>query len=359
MSEIGKMDRNFAVKTAASENIYYRDILFDCFSLSGYGWSRTQRELCRLPVDKLELFNENIRNIAWYATGGMAKFITDSPVVSIKAELKYGTDMSQLPRSATSGFDAYIGEGFKRRFSGMIMPGKDCREYEGAIYSQDREKKDREWLINFPLYEGINKLLIGIAEGCTIKKAPPFAVPKPIVFYGSSITQGGCASRPGTTYVNYLSRLLDAAVINLGFAGNAKGEPQMAELISELDMSAFVLDYEHNAPNIEHLKNTHQRFFRIIRDANPQLPVIIISKPDFFNREGEILSRKVIHKTYEDAVNSGDKNVYFIDGQTLFGFEDWDECTIDRCHPTDLGFWRMAQGVYPVLKKVLIGDSSR
>jgi hypothetical protein len=166
-----------------------------------------------------------------------------------------------------------FGEGYKRRFAGMIMPESGCKEYKGAIYSQDRENKDREWLINFPLYDGINKLWIGIAEGSTLKKAPPFTVSKPVVFYGSSITQGGCASRPGTTYVNYLSRWLNAPVVNLGFCGNAKGEPEMAELISKLDMSAFVLDY--------------------------------------------------------------------------------DECTIDRCHPTDLGFWRMAKGVYLVLKKAM------
>lgn len=117
--------------------------------------------------------------------------------------------------------------------------------------------------------------------GSKIGKPTPYSIEKPIVFYGSSITQGGCASRPGNSYTHIICRWLDANMVNLGFSGNAKGEPEMAELISQIDMGALVMDYDHNAPDAEYLLNTHENFFKIIRSNHPYLPVIFVSKPDF------------------------------------------------------------------------------
>ena len=120
-------------------------------------------------------------------------------------------------------------------------------------------------------------------------------------------------------------------------------------------MSAFVYDYDHNAPNTEHLQNTHEAFFRIIRDAQPDLPVIIVPKPDCDNDAADAEKRKaIIQKTFENSVNNGDKNVYFVDGKKLFSRSDRDACTVDRSHPNDLGFYRMAKAIHPVLKQALI-----
>ena len=140
-------------------------------------------------------------------------------------------------------------------------------------------------------------------------------------------------------------------MVNLGFSGNAKGEAEMANLIATLQMSAFVMDYDHNAPDVEHLEKTHETFFNIIRKAQPELPVIFLSKPDFDkNPDINALRREVIYNTYISALNNNDKHVYFVDGQTLFGEKDRDACTVDGCHPNDLGFMRMAEKIYPVLK---------
>jgi lysophospholipase L1-like esterase len=133
----------------------------------------------------------------------------------------------------------------------------------------------------------------------------------------------------------------------------------MAEYISGLDMKAFVLDYDHNAPSVEHLQETHYPFYEIIRKAQPDLPILMLSKPDFDGRYTEYgfeMNRKrraVIEETLRRALENGDQKIRFIDGETFFGDSDRDSCTVDGCHPNDLGFFRMAEKVIPVLKEML------
>jgi hypothetical protein len=179
-------------------------------------------------------------------------------------------------------------------------------------------------------------------------------MPLPIVFYGSSITQGGCASRPGNCYAHHVCRWLDAPMVNLGFSSNGLGQLEMAEYINSLDMSALVMDYDHNAPDFHHLEKTHERFFQAIRTAHPTLPVVFLSRPDFdFEAELNIRRRAVIRATYENAFRQGDRNVWFLDGERLFGTTDRDTCTVDTIHPNDLGFLRMAKCLHPVLVQAL------
>ena len=175
----------------------------------------------------------------------------------------------------------------------------------------------------------------------------------PVVYYGSSITQGGCASRPGMAYQNIISRWYNCDHINLGFSGNAKGEDAIAEYIAGLKMSVFVYDYDHNAPNVEHLKKTHKRMFDIIRGKNPNLPIIIVSMPKYPLTNNEVLRREVIKETYKTAKSQGDNNVYFIDGCEMMRFKGGNEATVDNCHPTDLGFRRMADWIGEAVGKAL------
>ena len=128
----------------------------------------------------------------------------------------------------------------------------------------------------------------------------------------------------------------------------------MARYIAGLEMSAFIFDYDHNAPNVDHLRRTHEPFFRIVRQAQPQLPIVLVSKPDFDGYPDENRERRnVILQTYANAVAAGDRHVYFVDGETLFGRGDRDMCAVDGCHPTSLGFLRMADRLEPVLRRAL------
>jgi hypothetical protein len=210
----------------------------------------------------------------------------------------------------------------------------------------------REITLNFPLYYGVEDVFVGLKDGSKLEEASDYLdIPK-IVYYGSSITQGGCANRPGNTYESIIAREINVDFVSLGFGGGAKGEPAMAEYITGLDMSLFVLDYDHNAPDPEFLDETHENFFKIVRKAHPELPILMLSRPVYYPKPEEIVRRDIVKKTYENALANGDKNVYFIDGTTLL-----EECknngTVDGIHPTDYGFHCMAKKILPVIKEIL------
>lgn len=352
VKRIEEIDRNFAAKGPSGENIIYADVFEYPFKIYGMPLTVGMKVYCRVTQQAIEKFSEDVKCLAWHTAGVRVRFITDSPFISVKAEIAPGADMSHMPRSGSAGFDIYTGSKENKVYLASVMPQHGITEYEGIAYA--RQRICQEWTVNFPLYNGVKKLSIGLQQGSVLEKAPEYTLEKPVVFYGSSITQGGCASRPGNSYPNIISRWLDADIYNLGFSGSALGEPEMAHYIAGLEMSAFVLDYDHNAPDIEHLAGTHERFFKIIREARPLLPIVIVSRPNFEkNPENNEKRREIIFNTYKNSVNSGDQNVYFIDGEALFGRENRDSCTVDGCHPNDLGFMRMAEVIYPVLKQAL------
>jgi len=173
------------------------------------------------------------------------------------------------------------------------------------------------------------------------------------LFYGSSITEGSCYSTVSNAYVSTLSRWLDFDFYNMGFSSNAKGELVMADYINTIDMGVFVYDYDHNAPTVEHLRNTHKPFFDRIRQAYPHIPILMMTRPAEIYTEEIKERREVVRATYDAAVAARDKNVYFIDGETFYGEADRNICSADGCHPNDLGFYRMAGVIRPVLKEIL------
>jgi hypothetical protein len=211
------------------------------------------------------------------------------------------------------------------------------------------ERKMRLITINMPSYAGVKTMKIGISENAKISHAPDYSLEKPIVFYGSSITNGASASRPGMTYEARVSRALDVNYINLGFGGLCKGEPEMAEYIASLDMSIFVMDYDHNAKDIEYLSATHEPFFQTVRKSHPDMPIVLISRPNYSPDVAERFA--VIKATYDNAISRGDKNVYLIDGREFFGGEL--DFTVDTVHPTDVGFYFMAERIIKELRPLV------
>jgi hypothetical protein len=128
----------------------------------------------------------------------------------------------------------------------------------------------------------------------------------------------------------------------------------MADYINTLDFSLFVYDYDHNAPTVEHLKSTHEPFYKKIREKNPLVPIVMITRPTATFDEDACARRDIVKKTYENAIANGDKNVYFIDGESFFkDFDDKEICFVDTIHPTDLGFYKMAEVIEPIIKKAL------
>ena len=205
-----------------------------------------------------------------------------------------------------------------------------------------------------PIYSNIEKLYIGIKEGSALKSAAEYAIKTPIVYYGSSITQGCCASRPGNTYQSIISRDLNCDFINLGFSGNAKGEDTIAQYIAGLNMTVFVYDYDHNAPTVEHLNDTHEKMFLTVREAHPDLPILMLSRQKYYLNDEEKKRLAAVRKTYENALARGDKNVYMIDGPDLLLECVRETALVDNCHPNDSGFVSMAHIVGNQLKEILL-----
>ena len=287
--------------------------------------------------------------------GGRVRFCTDSPSITIKMTLVSVTPDICVPLSGASGADVYLGKGKGARFIGYISP-LVYSEQEFTVEKTFYKGTEMELVtINLPRNDHLLGLEVGIEDEAQIKEAPEYTVKKPIVFYGSSITEGGCALRVGNAYTSLVSRWLDADYYNFGFSGSARGEEVFADYIGNMgEISAFVYDYDHNAHTPEHLEATHEKFFKIIRKAYPNVPMLFMTKPDVdWYPEDAKERREIIYRTYMNAKGAGDEKVWFLDGGTFFGEEGRSECTVDGTHPTDLGFTKMAQSVYPVLKEML------
>ncbi len=262
--------------------------------------------------------------------------------------------MSHMPLTGSSGFDVYAGKTFEMF---LAPPDLTTLQFEklGDFYSPTDSEGFRDITINFPLYNQVTSLVVGLEKDRVVlpPKKTKFGA---VVFYGSSVTQGGVASRPGNNYPNILSKNLDFELINLGFSGNAFGDSEIVDYIASIPMAAYVMDYDFNARSPEELQATHEPMYRKIREKQPSVPIILVTNPvpDLGGRLDKFKIRyKIICDTYNKAISEGDKNIKFINGMTLLGDTERDTCTVDSIHPNDLGFFRMAQTIYPILKEVL------
>lgn len=350
MSSIEKIDKNFEVKTEIEETIEETLIFRNCLEspFRVYGLISTDEGFLRLPAATAKAVSENVVFLSRNTAGGRVRFRTNSPVVAIRAKMANIGKMSHFPLTGSAGFDLYEGNTFR----GIFAPPFDIQDgYESSIALPSI--KEREITIHFPLYSDVLSLEIGLCAGASLLPAKGYRQEPPIVYYGSSITQGGCASRPGNSYESIISRTLDYDYLNLGFSGSALGEEAITDYIAGLEMSAFVLDYDHNAPNVEHLKNTHEKMFQSIRSRHPLLPVVMVTRPQPSPSPEEYLRRITVMETYQNALRAGDENVYFIDGSIMLHQFGGDNGMVDAHHPNDLGFTCMASAIGTVLKKFL------
>lgn len=330
--------------------------LYDCrqepFALHGFFDPCGQACFKRIPDEVAEATSEKIRGLYRHTAGGRVRFRTDAGFLILKAVMPQISNMDIMPRSGSSGFDVYLRKGTSYVYLRSCFPtAGDVGGFEQYV---PLPSGDKDVLIHFPLYNDVRQLFLGFAPDATVSAPPPYTFEKPVIFYGSSITQGAAASRPGNSYCAMISRRLDCDFINLGFSGACRAELPMMRYLAGLDCSVFVLDYDHNAPSADYLGATHERAYRILRAAHPELPIILVSRPDFDNWGDEsVMQREIIYRTYANAREAGDRNVAFIDGEGLFEGSQRDCCTVDGCHPTDLGFERMAGRIGEVVSRML------
>ena len=314
MVDISKIDKNFNVETKIDkEDIKFYKI--DEWPFKVYGIFKENGKYRRMSESVAKTVSDGVYELHTNTAGGRIRFVADSSYIAVSVKMKYGYKSQRMPLTGSKGFDLYADNHYVNTFQPPV-------EFENGYESicNFPEKKQREITINFPLYSDVEDLYIGLQNDATLIEAKPYKNTKPIVYYGSSVTQGGCASRPGMSYQAIISREFD-------------------------------YDYDYNAPTPEYLEETHEKMFKTIRNAQPDLPIIMMTSPKFYINDVVLKRRSIIRTTYNNAVSAGDKNVYLIDGDALTELCKG-EGTVDNIHPTDFGFVSMANAVSKVLKKI-------
>jgi lysophospholipase L1-like esterase len=300
-----------------------------------------------------------VDSLANCTAGGQIQFQSNSKRLAVHVKLPAPANMVHMPATGQCGFDLYIGPPGRQLYYSTTKYDVTQSEYKVLMF-EHKKAELRNFTLNFPLYSGVNEVLIGLEPKARIQPPPPYTVNKPIVIYGTSITQGGCACRPGMAYTNILSRKLNMPVINLGFSGNGKGEPELARTINEIRTpSLLVLDYDANCVGNDNLARTLPEFIRIFRTVNKNAPILVITRiPPASELVQEAAARarreriEIQRAVVTRLQKAGDKRLFFQDGSTLLG-DDWHESTVDGSHPTDLGFQRMAEHLEPVIRSIL------
>lgn len=316
----------------------------------GVPFFEEKQSLVRLP-DELMAQLPDLSHLGRRCAGARLAFKTDSPTFTVKVVLKTFTVDIGMSIFASQSAQVMLGERENAQHLGVVNPP----DYDTKTFEKTFKKSSEleQVTVYFPRNEQIETIEITVEDGATVVEPTPYKYKKPVVFYGSSITEGGCCCNSTNAYNAILSRWLDFDYYNLGFSGNARGELIMADYINTIDMGVFVYDYDHNAPTVEHLLNTHKPFFDRIREAHPDIPILMMTRPAEVYTDEMKARRDVVKATYDYAIASGDKNVYFIDGETFYGETDRNLCAVDNCHPNDIGFFRMASVIRPVLKQML------
>ena len=345
------VDKNFKLETSLPfDDVQYYDCEEAPFKI--YGVFKENGTFRRMPEEVAKSVSDEVHFLHIHTAGGRIRFQTDSEYIAINADMGPYTLSPHGSAVGGAGFDIYIKQDGETEYLRTFIPPLELTgRFESHVVFPERSGM-KELTINFPDYSPVRQVLIGVQKTATILPPNPYKYEKPVVFYGSSITQGACASRPGNAYTCAVCRYLDTNYINLGFSGSARGEDEIANYIKDLDMSVFVYDYDHNAPDPEHLQKTHKRMFDIIRKQQPDLPIVMMTRPSYRMGAKAKLHMEIIKKTYETALAQGDKNVYFITGQELMAIAK-NEGTVENTHPNDLGMYSMSRAVEKVLKRLL------
>lgn len=347
---------NVANSTIGEYEVKWYDVRRAPFSLFGFYNPETEPFFRRLPPDVAEQTSPAVDKLSRESAGGRVRFSTDSPYIAIRAKYVVVGRDSHLTLISTAGFDLYIDSEFGGRYVREFrMPRSMEQSYEQIIHLDCG--KMRSFTINFPVHSVVESLEVGLAPNASLGEATPYRSMNPIIVYGSSIVHGSAATRPGMIYPNILSREFNVDVRNIGFSGNAKGEAVLAEYLASLPMSIFVCDYDHNAPTVEHLEQTHHRFYEIVREKNPDVPYVMITRPNYYTalRNGDdVMNRRdVVMRSYLKAREKGDKNVYFIDGTSFMTAPHQYDTVVDAIHPSDAGFMRMADVIGTLIRHIM------
>jgi lysophospholipase L1-like esterase len=324
------------------------------WGVEGRGFDDTENYFDRLPARAKGVVRDPVWNLAHHTTGMAVFFESDAAEFHVRYTL-LNTElaMAHMPASGVSGVDLY---GMTDRGWCWLATHLPRSQKVEAKLVDRIDPARRTYHLNFPLYNGVTSLEIGVPKGATFAPVAP-RKDKPVLFYGTSITQGGCASRPGMSFTNILRRRLNRPVLNFGFSGNGRTEPEVARFLIELDPAVFVLDTSANTP-AEQLGERTEAVVKLIRERRPATPVLLLDQRqhDGFSLSPSLAGQyrkqaAALRKAYDNLKRAGVNDLHFRAGNEFTGTDQ--EGTVDGSHPTDLGMMRYADALEPELRKLL------
>jgi hypothetical protein len=357
---IGFGEASVQVPVQAADEIVWRDARE--LTLEGQAFEDTATPYGRLPARARESVRGPVWALGEQSAGLSVRFRSDGTAIRARWSLtSEQLEMKHMPSSAVSGLDLYVRKGPPGgdrgwRWLGTGFPtGKDDNE---ALLAKELDGEPRDYLLHLPLYNGTASLGIGVPAGSTLEPSPRLRTGrKPIVFYGTSITQGACASRPGMVHTAILGRRLDRPIVNLGFSGNGEMEPAVTALLAEIDAAVYVIDCLPNM-NAEAVAERTRPLVQSLRAARPEVPILLVEDRSYgfahlvpSGRERNLSNRVALRASFEALLESGVKDLHYLEGEGLLGSDG--EATVDGSHPSDLGFMRYADAFEPVLRELL------
>ncbi len=360
MKRMDEIDKKLKFNDIASgESLDLYDIPNDSFALAGikfYG----EEGFLRMPPEAAERVSEDVAVLNHHTTGGRLLFSTDSSVIEIRVGYDYLSRLRNIELSSL-GFVLIERKDDVREYV-KIMPPNYNNDTSYVFSVELPGDRMRDYVLYFPIVGRVRTLTVGLTAGSTVKPLNLYTTP-PIVYYGSSITQGFCAGRGDNTYEAFIEKWCERDFINLGFSGSGRGEDAMIEYLSGLDCSIFVSDYNHSGIDLDIFRTQHPKLYREFRRTHPTTPIIILSKTCMYvsldtidEHERASEQEKIIYDTYLKAKESGDENVYFISGVGMLDMlspTDRMSAMNDSDHPNELGFYIMAKKIYEVIKDLL------
>lgn len=280
------------------------------------------------------------------ATGCRLRFRAKTGRIIIKTELERPWEYAKMTLMCSSGFDVYT-----RQSNGtwehlcVFAPSSGHKIFAEEIFATPNS----DIMIFLPCYNEVKRLLFGI-ESSVVPDLIPYLEQSPIAFYGQSLTQGASASRSGNAYPNIVSRIEDIDIVNYSMSSCCRGLISVAEAISGIQPCCIVNDYVYNAIDQENLKQTHEPFYRCLRDRNPNIPIILTTAPNFNMNKKNIGYNLVVYETYRRAINNGE-NTHIIDFNNIFQPEEYGLFAVDEFHLIDSGMMRLARAVINIYEK--------
>ena len=375
--EIERADPAMVVKSAVVTN-GVKWIDGRCLPIEGRAFDNVEHYYDRLPIDITTNVNIGVRGRRHTTSGMIFRFTTDSRNLHFRwTPYKSGYYMDNMSATAHSGIDVYRYDAAKGKWA-YVKTGRTKRDGENLTASGALDigwKPGTPCLVNLPLYNGIREFTLGIDTDATIKALPPRAsgIDRPVVFYGTSITQGASCTRPGLAFVNRVGRDLDVPVVGLGFAGSGVMEFEMSDLLARIDASCYVLDclWNMNVPipsegeafhdmyaagfddkdRISVVRFRYEPFIRNLRAKRPGVPIVMAEQSDGFKCGRFDEKNKFIRKLYDKLVAEGWKDLVYLPNDNMYSADM--EGTVDGNHPNDSGMESMAKAFGEAVRQAL------